>query len=95
MTKWILCGGFLALTSLAACSTKPTITHANDTMTLAEINAAGLECRQEKPIDTSIPKTICASPESWAAFDKKRRGATEELLAKGRELPNVGRFNQN
>lgn len=80
---------------LAACSTKPTVTREHATMTRAEIDAAGLVCRQDRPPDSNIPRTICASKESWAAFDERRRRETDDLLAEGRKNTNAGRFNRN
>lgn len=78
---------------LSACSTVPTVT--SERMTLGEANIEGMECRRDTPPDSNIPRTICASPESWAAFDERRRRETEELFAEGRQNANVGRFNRD
>jgi hypothetical protein len=86
---------FVSIALLTACSTTPLVTKERSTMTPAEIEAAGLECRKNVAIDTNIPRTICASAKSWARYDARARGATDELLAKGREQPNTGRFNRN
>jgi hypothetical protein len=89
----ILPSALLAGMVLSACTTTPSVT--KQTMTLAEANIDGMECRRDTPPDTNIPRTICASPESWAVFDERRRRESEALLAKGREYSNVGRFNRD
>ena len=80
---------------MTACSMTPTVTKERTTMTVGEIKEAGLECRKNIPIDSNIPRTICASPESWLAYEARARSATDELLAEGRKLPNVGGYNRN
>jgi hypothetical protein len=85
----------LAVALAAACSMTPTVTKQSTTMTVGEIKEAGLECRRNVAIDTNIPRTICASANSWAAYEAKARAATDELLAEGRKLPNAGGFNRN
>lgn len=89
----MLSGAGIAAIILSACSATPTVT--KERMTLAEANIDGMECRRDTPPDTNIPRTICASPESWAAFDERRRRETEDLLAEGKKYPNVGHFNRN
>jgi len=84
-----------AMALLSACSATPTVIRYNAMMTPAEIKEAGLECRKDKPPDTNIPRSICASKESWAAFDERRRKETEDILAEGRKNANVGRFNRD
>ena len=84
-----------AMLALAACNTTPTVTRTNATLTPAQIAEMGLICRKDKPPDTNIPRTICASEESWAAFDERRRKETAELMAEGRKYANVGRFNRD
>ena len=93
MRPWILIAA--TTLSITACSTTPTITSTNTTLTPAQIAEMGLICRKDKPPDTNIPRTICASEESWAAFDERRRKETDELLAEGRKYANVGRFNRD
>jgi hypothetical protein len=88
----------LLLTAAAlavGCSMTPTVTKVSTTMTPKEIADAGLECKQLTAIDTNIPRTICAGPKTWAAYEAKARAATDELLAEGRKLPNAGGFNRN
>jgi hypothetical protein len=80
---------------LVACSTTPTVTSETTTMTRAEIAEAGLICRKDRPPDTNIPRTICASEQAWAAFDEKRRRESDELMAEGKKFANVGRFNRD
>ncbi len=82
----------LAAASLTGCAAAPLVT--KERMTLGEANIDGMECRRDKPITTNIPRTICASPQAWAAFDERRRSETDELLAEGRRAPNVGGFNR-
>ena len=85
-----LLAGFL----VSGCvSVKPLVT--KQTMTLAEANIDGMECRHDTPPDTNIPRTICATQESWALFDKRRLRETEALLAEGRKYTNVGRYNRD
>ncbi|HEX5008101.1 MAG TPA: hypothetical protein VFV70_13370 [Hyphomonadaceae bacterium] len=76
-----------ALAVIAGCSTVPTVT--KETTTLGEANISGMECRRGKPIDTNLPRTICASPKAWAAYDEQARMATDDLLFRGRELGNA------
>lgn len=78
---------------LAACAVTPTVT--KERMTLGEANIEGMECRKDRAPDTNIPRTICASPESWAVFDEKRRRESAALLAEARKYSNVGRFNRD
>ncbi len=91
----ILVPAFVAAVAVSACSTTPTVTKQKTTMTVAQINEAGLQCRELTPIDSTIPRTICASEKSWAAYDRRARLASEELFAEGRKIPNAGRFNRN
>lgn len=94
MFRTILLAGLGAgAIAISACSTTPLVTR--ETMTLGEANIEGMECRKDRPPDTNIPRTICASPEAWAAFDDRRRRETEDLLAEGRKYANVGRFNRD
>lgn len=97
MTRAFLFSGLfsgisLAAIALSACSMTPTVTR--ERMTLGEANIEGMECRRDVPIDTNIPRTICASAASWAAFDEKRRRETDSILAEGRQNANVGAFNR-
>lgn len=94
--RWLIFpGATLSLLLAAGCSTVPTVTSTNTMMSPAEIAAMGLVCRKDKPPDTNIPRTICASEAGWAAFDERRRRETDELFAEGRKYPNVGRFNRD
>lgn len=78
---------------LAACSTTPLVTR--EKMTLGQANIEGMECRQEKAIDTNIPRTICASPQAWARFDARRRQESADLMAESKKYANVGRYNRD
>jgi hypothetical protein len=95
MRSYVILGVFVSAAALSACSTVPSVTSEQTTMTKAEIAAEGLICRKDKPPDTNIPRTICASESAWAVFDEKRRRETEALLAEGRKNTNVGRFNRD
>jgi hypothetical protein len=97
MTRELLLSGLFSGISagvivLSACSVTPTVT--KQRMTLGEANIEGMECRRDIPIDTNIPRTICASAASWAAFDENRRRETDAILAEGRQNANVGAFNR-
>jgi hypothetical protein len=84
-----------AVLAMSACSTVPNVTRERTTMTIAQIEAEGLICRKDRPPDTNIPRTICASEQAWATFDERRRRETDDLLAEGRKASNVGRFNRD
>ncbi len=77
-----------ASASATACSMTPIVTKTSTTMTPREIREAGLECRQLVPIDSNIPRTLCATDAAWANYEERARRATDELLARGRELGN-------
>lgn len=62
--------------------------------TLGEVDMTNMVCRRETPVGTAMPKTMCASPEAWAAYDKRQAAASEGLFAYARELPNVDKFNR-
>jgi hypothetical protein len=61
-------------------------------MTLAEADISNLECRTDKPIDSSIPRTICASPKAWARFDEDARMRAERDFDEPRRNANVDKF---
>lgn len=83
---------FSAGLAASACSTTPIVTKQN--MTLGEANIEGMECRRDKPIGSNMPKTICASPQAWAAFDKAAAYETSLARQAAREVNNVGAFNR-
>jgi hypothetical protein len=85
----ILSAAFLGTT---ACTMTPTVT--KQRMTLGEANIEGMECRRDKSIGTVMPKTICASKESWAQFDAKALAESEAVFSSQRQAANVGRFNR-
>jgi len=94
MFRTILLAGLgMGAIALSACTATPTVTR--EKMTLGEANIEGMECRKDRPPDTNIPRTICASPQAWAAFDSERRRESDELMAEGRKYTNVGHFNRN
>ena len=75
----------------SACSMTPLVTKSR--MTLGEANIKDMECRRETPIGTAQPRTVCASKEDWAAYDKKARYASEDLFQEVRTRNTVTRFN--
>lgn len=95
MRYWIILGGTCAATALAACTAVAPVKREETTMTKAQIAAEGLICRKDRPSDTNIPRTICASETAWAAFDERRKRETDDLLAIGRSSANFGRFNRD
>lgn len=42
----------------------------------------GLECRADKPPGSSIGRTICASPEDWARYEKDQIAKSQALIAR-------------
>jgi hypothetical protein len=79
----------IAATLVAGCTMTPTVTKVSTTMTPREIRDAGLICKQLPPIDSNVPRTICASEAAWDAYAEETRLATDELLYRGRELGNA------
>ena len=75
----------------SACSLTPTVTKSR--MTLGEANIEGMECRREVPIGSNQPRTVCASPQAWAAYDRNQRLASEDLFRETRTRNAVTRFN--
>ena len=56
----------------------PTVT--KERMTLGEANISGMECRREVSVLSSIPKTICASREVWASYDKREADKSAQFF---------------
>jgi hypothetical protein len=75
-----------AVSLVAGCSMTPAVTRENTFMTRAQIEAMNLECKHWKPIDSNIPKTICASEKAWEGFGEVTREATEDLMRHARSL---------
>ncbi len=78
--------------ALAGCSLTPAVTRTSTTMTPAEIAEMGLICRTETPADTIIPRTVCASEQAWAAYDRRTQATMQEFFSEGRRGANTGRF---
>ena len=76
----------------AACTTDGLLTREKTTLTPAQIADMGLECREETPIGTTIPRSICASPEQWAAYEDRTVAGTKTYFDELRRNPN-DRFN--
>jgi hypothetical protein len=81
-----------ACLAASACSMTPTVTKSR--MTLGEAHIEGMECRREAPIGSNAPRTVCASPESWAKYDKAQRQESEYAFQQARQRANVGSFNR-
>ena len=90
MLKAVVVVGMMGL--VAGCSMTPAVT--KERMTLGEANIEGMECRREAPIGSNKPKTICASPQAWAQFDKDARRESELAFEQARSRANVGGFNR-
>jgi hypothetical protein len=75
-----------------ACSASAGVTKTQAMMSPAEIAGAGLICRKDRPANSNIPRTICASEAAWADYDERRRQETEALMAEGRKLGNSSRY---
>ncbi|HEV7694629.1 MAG TPA: hypothetical protein VGO52_27575 [Hyphomonadaceae bacterium] len=76
----------------SACTMTPTVT--KQQMTLGEANIEGMECRREAATGSAVPKTMCASPESWNRYDRKMQAASDAVLDRQRQATNVGPFNR-
>jgi hypothetical protein len=87
-----ICLAAIAVALTAGCSTTPSVT--KQRMTLGEANIEGMECRREKPIGTNRPRTVCASPEAWAAFDAQAAYESDLAFQKARSGANSGPFNR-
>lgn len=62
----------------AACATQPSLN--KTVMPLGEVDMTGMECRRERPINTNQPRTVCASPQQWAAYDKKQQEESDRFF---------------
>ncbi|MBI1358943.1 MAG: hypothetical protein GC155_01530 [Alphaproteobacteria bacterium] len=84
---------WIALTGLvlAGCVTP---SYTKKVTTLGQVDMTGLECRRVQPIDSHAQRTMCATPASWAKYDRKQIAASEEFFAATRNLPNVDKFNR-
>jgi hypothetical protein len=79
----------LSLT-VAACSASPIYTRTHTT--LGEVDLTGLECRKDTPINTNVPRTVCASPEAWAAYQKEEAERAERVREEADRYTNVNQF---
>jgi hypothetical protein len=73
----------LLATLVAACSATPSINRTRTT--LGEVNMEGLECRRDKPPGSSIGRTICATPENWAEYEKAQSDTSQAALDRRRD----------
>lgn len=69
-------------TTLSACASHSI---SRTRTTLGEVNMEGLECRNEKQPGSSIGRSYCASPESWASYDAKEKAHSNALLDRNRD----------
>ena len=67
----------------AGCTMTPTVTKAR--MTLGEANIEGMVCKRVTTTGTSIPKTVCASPEAWKRYDAKQEDRSERIIDDARD----------
>jgi len=86
MRSAIMIGALAVL--IGACTATPTVVRHKTMMTPKQIADLGLDCKSLRPIDSNIPRTICASERSWDSYLKITMRATEELLAEGRKHGN-------
>lgn len=63
---------------LAACAS-PSIARTETRLTPKQIADMGLVCREIRPPDSNIPRMVCASPEAWAAEDRREADVTENI----------------
>jgi hypothetical protein len=86
------CLAAAAALGLGACAgiTTPTITHTSST--LGETDMTGLVCRQEVPIGSNRPQTVCASPTAWAEYDRQQQARAERMLDDASQGTNVRQF---
>jgi hypothetical protein len=75
-----------------ACTMAPTVT--KQRMTLGEARIDGMECRRDTPMGSNQPRTVCASPDAWAKYDKAARLESEKMFQEARSRANVGQFNR-
>jgi hypothetical protein len=74
-------GIFAAGTLLAGCATAPTPLYTKTNTTLGQVDMTGLVCRREVSTKSRKPETVCASPEQWAAFDKRMQTKNDQIFA--------------
>lgn len=81
-----------AAVALGACAsvTTPAIVHTSST--LGETDMTGLVCRQEVPIGSNRPQTVCASPTAWAEYDRQQQARAERMLDDASRSTNVRQF---
>ncbi len=63
--------------SISACAIEPLVERTRTT--LGEVDLTGLECRDEAVMGSLRKRTICASPEQWAAYDEEERRKAEDI----------------
>lgn len=86
-TLWILVTA-LAVTGCVTPSYTKQVT------TLGEVDMTGLQCRRVDPIDSHMQRTMCATPASWAKYDRKQIAASEAFFSATRTMANVDKFNR-
>ena len=75
---------------LGACTLTPSVTRTK--ATLGEVDMTGLDCRTDRPIDSNLPRTICASAQSWAAYDRQQAEKADRLMDEMDRLANSDPF---
>jgi hypothetical protein len=70
---------------VTACSATPIVT--KQRMALGEANVENMECRREAPGGSSIPRTVCTSPETWKRYDKAQADKSAAFFDRVAENP--------
>lgn len=83
------CATALAL-ALTACAAAPAVQKTSTI--LGEVDLTGLECRRETPIGANIPRTVCASPEAWAAYEARAADHARRQIDEADRYTNVFQF---
>lgn len=82
----------LALAAIAlaftACAAQPTISRERTQLTPQQIADMGLECRRDTAINTTIPRSICASPAAWDRYEADGADDSRRLAEEFRIAPN-------
>jgi hypothetical protein len=88
MTVASLRTGCLAAAALALSGCAASVERQRMEMSPRQIGEAGLVCRTDRSADTNIPRSVCASPETWAAYDARQDFDNEQLFDRFRSTDN-------
>ncbi len=81
-----------SLLLVSACAATSGVARERTELTPAQIAEMGLECRRETGTGTNIPRSVCASPESWDRYEAATSEDTQRLFDELGKTPN-DRFN--